>query len=254
MKKIITILLVIFIFLLAGCENNKVESGESIEINNDLSLEETKITSSGDNISKTATTTSLYTFKSEYESKNDKTSKDGSNYRILSIPEDNPYEKITLTDLIDMVENKDTFYLFVGDSLCPWCRSVLEKSIEVASNNGIDKIYYLKIWDENGDELFRDKYKLEDGKLILEVEGKEEYFKILKVFDTLLDDYEFSPVSGDKIKVGEKRLYAPSYIYIENGVAKKLIDGISELQTDSKMELTDEILKEQEEIFKEFFG
>ena len=57
-----------------------------------------------------------------------------------------------------------------------------------------------------------------------------------------------------RVKVGEKRLFAPSYIYIENGEAKKLTTGISDKQTDSRQELNDEILEDEEKHFKEFFN
>ena len=51
----------------------------------------------------------------------------------------------------------------------------------------------------------------------------------------------------------EKRIYALNFIYVEKGIPKKLVDGISSHQNDSREELTDEILKDEEEIFNKFF-
>ena len=33
-------------------------------------------------------------------------------------------------DILKRIDNKETFYVYFGDRLCPWCRSVIEKSIE----------------------------------------------------------------------------------------------------------------------------
>ena len=52
-----------------------------------------------------------------------------------------------------MIENKETFYVYFGDELCPWCRSVIEKFIEVAKKNDVKKVYYVKIWDDDHNEI-----------------------------------------------------------------------------------------------------
>ena len=72
-------------------------------------------------------------FKQEYESVNGKVLTGEILYRALLIDENNPYRKVELEDIIAKLENKETFYLYVGDPLCPWCRSGLEKMIEVAN-------------------------------------------------------------------------------------------------------------------------
>ena len=60
--------------------------------------------------------------------------------------------------------------------------------------------------------------------------------------------------SGNKVQVGEKRIYAPNFIYIKNGKPIKITEGISDKQKDSREELTDEILNDEEELFNEFFN
>ena len=243
----------LFAILLTGCEKKSINtSGDDIKSRENVVFTQNNITESGENVQK-PTTTTLYSFKSEYESKNDKISKNGSNYRFVSIPEDNPYVKVSPSEVLDLLDNKETFYLFFGDSLCPWCRAVIEKSIEVAKNKGIDKIYYLKIWDENGDEVLRDKYKLENNELVLEKEGKEEYYKLLDAFENFLDDYEFDGVSGEKISTGEKRIYVPAFIYVKDGIAKKYTEGISDTKIDINGPLSGDILAEEEQIFNSFF-
>ena len=192
-------------------------------------------------------------FKKEYESMNGVESKSGKVHRTVSINKNNPYEKVTAKDIVEKINNKETFYVYFGDKLCPWCRSVVEKSIEVAKDKKINKIYYVAIWNDEGEEILRDKYTLENNELKKIVDGTEEYYKLLDKFKDLLSDYTLTNENGEKIETGEKRIFAPNYIYVEKGVPKTLVSGISEKQTDSREELTTEILEDEEKIFNEFF-
>lgn len=192
-------------------------------------------------------------FKKDYESVNGNVNSSGKENRIVNINENNPYERITAKEVLEKIDKKETFYVYFGDKLCPWCRSVIEKSIEVANELGIKKIYYVAIWDDEGKEILRSRYALEEGKLVKTIEGTEEYYKLLEVFNDLLSDYNLTDEKGNNVATGEKRIYAPNYIYIEKGKAKKLTGGISKIQQDPREELTKEILKEEEELFREFF-
>ena len=69
----------------------------------------------------------------------------------------------------------------------------------------------------------------------------------------VLEDYTLTDENGDTISFGEKRIFAPNFIYVEKGKAKKIESGSSEKQTDSRMKLTDEMLKDEEKKFNEFF-
>jgi len=192
-------------------------------------------------------------FKKEYEALNGKTNKAGKEHRTITIPEDNPYIKVDPSKIVEMIDNEDSFFLYVGDPLCPWCRSVLEKSIEVANKYKVKKIYYIEIWDEEGNEIFRDKYELKDNKLVKTIDGTKEYERLLEEFDSVLSDYTIKNENDESISTGKKRIYAPNYFYIKNGKVVKLITGNSKLQTDSREELTKEILEDEEEQFKELF-
>ena len=191
-------------------------------------------------------------FKEEYESLNGVVNKNGKEHRTITIDEDNPYIKTTPEEIVKMINNKETFFLYVGDSLCPWCRSVLEKSIEVAKKYNVKKIYYIEIWDDEGNEILRDKYELKPI-LTKTIEGTDSYKFLLEKFDSVLSEYTLTDTEGHKITTEEKRIYAPNYFYIKNGEVVKMVEGISEKQTDSREELTDEILKDEEEQFISLF-
>ena len=196
---------------------------------------------------------SALAFKKEYESVNGTTNKSGKEHRTVIIDDDNPYEKVSAKTILESIDNKETFYVYFGDKLCPWCRSVIEKSIEVAKENKINKIYYVPIWNDDGEEILRDKFELVDGEVKKTIEGADEYKKLLEIFDEVLADYNLTDSDGNKIPTGEKRIYAPNYIYIKDGKPTKLVTGISEKQTDSRGELTNEILEDEEKTFQEFF-
>lgn len=192
-------------------------------------------------------------FKKEYESINGKDTGYGKKHRILNINKNNPFVYISTKDLIKKIDNKDTFYVYFGSPKCPWCRSALEKAIEVANKNNIDKIYYVDIWDKDGNEILRDRYIVEDGKLQEKIKGTDDYYILLDKLKNVLSDYSVTDESGKEYDVNEKRIYAPNYIYIKNGKAKSLIEGTSNNQKDPFEKLTDKLLKDEEKMFNNFF-
>ena len=193
-------------------------------------------------------------FKIYYEEINGQANAQGKIYREVTISNDNPFEEVTAKDILTMIENKETFYVYFGSRLCPWCRSVIESATKLAMARGISKIYYVEIWDEQGQEILRDKFSLDlNNNLNREYAGTVEYHELLKHFNSLLRDYTLTDEKGTVVPVNEKRIFAPNFIYVENGVAKKLVTGKSDKLTDSRGELTDEIKKDQEKIFDDFF-
>ena len=192
-------------------------------------------------------------FKEDYEKLNG-VETNGKMNRTVTIDKDNPFIYTTGEEIAKKIENKETFYLYVGDTMCPWCRSVIEMAIKKSKEYGVDKIYYIHIWDAEHNEVFRDKYELgEDGQIKKTIEGTEGYNKLLTYFDSVLSDYSLTDKNGNKVATGEKRIYAPNFFYVYKGEAKKMVEGISEKQTDAREELTEELLNDEATIFDEFF-
>ena len=193
-------------------------------------------------------------FKKSYESLNTKTNSWGNEYRTIKIDSINPFVQTTAENIVDMIKNEETFYVYFGDEMCPWCRSVLEAAVRSAKQNKIDKIYYVDIWDENHNEILRDKYTLnKKNKPEKETGGTDAYYELLEYFKDLLKEYTLKDEKGNIVEVGEKRIFAPNFVYIEKGLAKKLVSGISEKQTTSNGELTTEIREDELRIFNKFF-
>jgi len=195
-------------------------------------------------------------FKKDYESLNNVVNQNDKKYRAVTIPKNNPFVKSNASEIIEKISSGEKFYVYFGSPLCPWCRSIIEKSVEIANNNGIDKIYYVDIWDEEGKEILRDKYILDDsGKAIKTIDGTNEYTTLLEYLDEILPTYTYSSNKngGVKLDVDEKRLYIPLFVYISKGKPVRSTNGLSELQIEAQDELTPEIIAEEEKLFDDFF-
>ena len=177
-----------------------------------------------------------FLFKEEYESLNgEKNSKDIS-YRVLDIEEDNPFVYKDANDIIEMIDNKDTFVVYFGFASCPWCRSVISNMIDVADELEIDTIYYVDVKD------IRDVMAIdEDGDIYISKEGANDYYTLLDRIGSVLDDYTLTDNDGNEVNTNTKRIYAPNVVAVVDGVPTKMTTGISDLQENAYMELTEEI-------------
>lgn len=179
-------------------------------------------------------------FKEEYESLNGtKREKDGKMIRSIEILEDNPFIYKEASDIVKMIEEKETFVVYFGFSDCPWCRSMISNLVDVTKELGLHSVYYVDIKE------IRDTMMLSDeGKAVIEQKGSTGYYDLLEALDSILAEYTLTNQDGTKVNAGEKRIYAPSVISIVDGKAMGITDGISEKQTDGYMQLTNEMNQE----------
>ncbi len=188
-------------------------------------------------------------FKNMYESYNGQVNASGVSYRNVTILDDHPFEITTAEEIVKKIKAGETFYVYFGFATCPWCRSVIETAITVAKEKQISKIYYVDILQ------IRDVLSVnQNGEVETTTEGSEAYMELLDLLNDVLADYSLTTENGKSVETNEKRIYAPNYVYVEKGSAKKLIEGTSPLQTDSHMELTQEILEDQRHQFEGLFS
>ena len=181
-------------------------------------------------------------FKEEYEKYNDKDASSDKKYSSLNLSENNPIKYSTYDNIIDVIKNQ-TGIIYLGFPECPWCRSVVPVLFDVAKDNDIDTIYYLNIKDD------RTSYIVEDDKLVYELDengkekkGTDDYHKLLKVLDKHLTEYTVS-YDGKVYETGEKRIYAPTVIFVKDG---KVL-GLHVSTVDSHLSGFDKMNKEQKE-------
>lgn len=216
MKKFL-IMCLFFLFMLVGCSDN----------NEEVLLDGKK-------------------FKKEYEELNGAASYGENVYQPLELDGDNSIVYKGFLDIVEMMREKKSFVVYFGFSSCPWCRSVVPTLLEVAKDLRLEEFYYVDI--HGG----RDVLKLGDnGEFITETEASAEYNMLLQRLDAVLEEYTLMDANGNEVSTGRKRIYAPNIISIVDGKPVKMTDGVSELQTDAYMELTEEMLSQSYEEIKE---
>ena len=165
--------------------------------------------------------TDAYKFKTEYEKLNGELSKSGKKYRELNIPKNNKMVYSTAKEIVNKIDNNETFVVYFGFSACPWCRSMVNNLIDLSIKNNVD-VYYVDVLD------IRDTLEIVDGEVKTTKEGNKYYMELLDRLDLVLSDYSLTDEEGKKIETNEKRIYAPNVVTVVNGLPEKMTEGISE--------------------------
>ena len=185
-------------------------------------------------------------FKDEYESINE-----NEGTIQLEIDEENPIVYADYDKLLEIISN-GTGIIYLGFPMCPWCRNALPVLFDAAKENDVETIYYMNILNE------RDSYVVEDDELVYakdeegnEKKGTEGYFKLLKALDKHLSDYVIS-FEGEEYEVGEKRIYAPTVIFVRDGKVLGLHVSTVESQENPKEPLTKKQYNELYGIYEDY--
>lgn len=177
-------------------------------------------------------------FEEEYEKLNGKKNDQGKKYREITIDSKNKMVYKTTEEVLDLIDKKKSFVLYFGFDTCPWCRSVVPTLASISKELN-QEVYYIDVKD------IRDTFELDDdNKPKLVKKGSKDYSKLLEKLEPVLEDYTLTDSDNNEIKVGEKRIYAPSIVSVIDGKAKELTTGISDKQTDGYMKLTKEMEKD----------
>jgi thiol-disulfide isomerase/thioredoxin len=185
-------------------------------------------------------------FNDEYESLNGETTSSGKTYATLDLDENNTIKYKTSNEIISILENK-TGIIYFGFPTCPWCRSMISTLLEVAKEKDLD-VNYLNIYE------FRSTFVIENGKAKLTKEGEEDYYKILDILDNELEDFNLKDAAGAEIYTGEKRLYAPTVVFVKEGKVKGIHVATLDSQTDPYVALTNEQKEELKGIYLDFIN
>lgn len=180
--------------------------------------------------------TDAYKFKVEYESLNNKESYGNNKYRELNIDKDNMIKYSSAKEVLDKINNNESFIVYFGFAKCPWCRSMIENLLSLAKQNN-EVIYYVDVLE------IRDTLEVKDDKVVVSKKGDTNYMKLLEKLDNVLDDYSLE-VDDVKYETNEKRIYAPNVVAIINGKAVKKVEGVSEKLTNPYGKITDEMNKD----------
>ena len=116
--------------------------------------------------------------------------------------------------------------------------------LQTLNNMSIDRLYYLNIGS------IRDTLALgEKNKVEVKEEGTKGYYRILELLDSVLEPYYLTSEDGKKIDTKEKRLMAPTVVFVKEGKVVDIHVGTVESQTNGYDDLTQE---QQEELSSRF--
>lgn len=118
-----------------------------------------------------------------------------------NVSDDNPFVYRSVDQIINILE-KGNGVVYLGFPECPWCQAYVPYVEEVAKKVGIDKVYYFNIKEDRKNNT-------------------EEYQKIVKILDVYLPNDD----------EGNKRIYVPAIIIVQNG---KIVEFDDETSKDTK--------------------
>lgn len=162
-------------------------------------------------------------FKQEYEKYNNKSSEDGNKYQKLKISKNNKVKYITATEAIDILKNK-TGLIYMGFPNCPWCRGMLPTLLDTVKKSNQRELYYL---DMTG---IRDTYEVKDYEVKKTGDGTPEYLDLLNLLDNYLDEYIIKDEDNFEYEVGEKRIYVPLVVAVQDGYIQGVHSNSVELE------------------------
>lgn len=175
------------------------------------------------------------TFKQEYEELND-----NDKYIDVEIPSDNPIVYSSYDEIEDII-TEGTGVIYFGFPECPWCRNAVPQLIEAAKEVGLDKIYYF-----NALEIRDIKELDENGNIITEKDGTEEYYKLISLLYDHLEEYDGL---NDKTI---KRLYFPTVTVVKNGEVIGNHIGTVDSQDDPSIPLNESQIEELKGIYSNY--
>jgi len=180
-------------------------------------------------------------FMNEYTELNGKINEyNGATYVNVELPESNTFKYATEEKAIELLKEKSGVIYF-GFSTCPWCRSLVSTLGRVAKEEN-ETIYYLDILN------IRSSFEVKDGKLNKLKEGSKGYYELLELLDEELESFVLEDEEANKFDTGEKRLYAPTLVAFNQGKITSVHVGTVESQISGYDELTDDQIKELEDI------
>ena len=169
--------------------------------------------------------TSNTKFYDEYTSYNDKKNSNGKDYPKLSIDKNNLYYYASEDEVKELLNN-GTGVLYLGFPTCPWCRNMVSVLNDAAKDYGMAKINYYDIKNT------RSTFSFDDNNNLIKTEGTEFYSFLLEKLDKFLTEYGIYDNNNKLVDTGEKRLYAPTVVFIKDGVVKEIIEGTVDSQND----------------------
>ena len=182
-------------------------------------------------------------FRDEYEVLNNQKTSDNKYYPKVELSSNN-VKYLTIEETIDILKN-GSGVIYIGYAECLYCRSAIQVLVDTAKDEELEHIYYLDIsslWDLK---------EIEDNNIVTKVEAHEKYNTLLEELgDELLEPYILTNNVGEKIDTNEKRVVAPSVLFVVDGEIVSYNLGTLFSQDDPYQVLNDDQVKGLSEIYR----
>lgn len=185
-------------------------------------------------------------FNEEYMSLNGQKVNDYE-YQSLNFEDDIPIKYASFEE-IETLLTEGTGIIYFGFPECPWCRSALPVLFDAVKSNDIEEVLYLNI------KNIRSNIDIVDGDIVVTKEGTDEYYRLLEILDEFLDEYTKVNSKGKDVSLGEKRLLAPTVVFIKDGVVQGVHVSTVESQLSGFNPLSEEQKKELFNIYTNYIS
>lgn len=167
-------------------------------------------------------------FKDEYETLNGIELAENYVLKTVNIDSDNNVKYVSDDEILDLLTN-GTNVIYFGWADCNWCRSVIPTLINVLKDNEINTLYYYDF------KKIRAAYENNNDAKKVEI-----YEEILNI----IGDDITSVFAEDSLKNGEKKILAPTVVFIRDGNYIGLHFKSVDSQVSSSDDLTESQIKE----------
>lgn len=163
-------------------------------------------------------------FKDEYEKLNGYAVSEDYILKSIDIETDNNVKYVSDNEIIDLMKN-GTNIIYFGWADCNWCRTLIPVLLEVLKENNIDTLYYYDF------KSLRNSYENKD----------EEKSKIYEEIINIIGDDISTTFDENSARSGEKKILAPTVVFIKNNNYV----GLHFKTVDSQEKSTDDLNKGQ---------
>ena len=142
-------------------------------------------------------------------------------YSYLEIDNNNPFIYKSASDIVDLINNKETFLVYFGYANNDKVKEVLPSMIKAIKDDYIEVVYYVDL------ENIRNEMEVNGKTVETTYMGTAGYYELLKILEDLLPNYDLKDSKGKSVDAG-KRIEAPTLLAVSKGKALKLASGNSE--------------------------
>jgi thiol-disulfide isomerase/thioredoxin len=195
---------------------------------------------------KNTTTSDAYKFRTEYAELNNQTNEsNGKTYPTVELNNNNPFVYASVDDIKNLFDN-GTGVIYFGFPTCPWCRNLVPILNEAVNNTSIEKVYYYNI------KSIRSSISFDDNNKLVNEKGDDFYYYLLDKLDSYLTEYTIKDKNNKDYDTKEKRLYAPTVVFVKEGKIIGVHEGTVDSQEDPYVVLDDKQKDELMSIFQDY--